>query len=85
MAFLAGFVLSPIELAVAPIASQAKVAEVVMAAGTSSITEASPFVVRTSFTLAQSSVPMAEWAVKNGIKKVVTLVTDYGPGVDPEK
>src|SRR6187431_3094371 len=72
-------------LAAAPIATQAKVPEVVMAAGTSSITEASPFVVRTSFTLAQSSVPMAEWAGKNGIKKVVTLVTDYGPGIDAEK
>src|SRR5216110_3458853 len=62
-----------------------KVPEVVMAAGTSSITEASPFVVRTSFTLAQSSVPMAEWAFKNGIKKVVTMVSDFGPGIDAEK
>jgi branched-chain amino acid transport system substrate-binding protein len=85
VAFLAGFGLTPIALAVAPIATQAKVPEVVMAAGTSSITEASPFVVRTSFTLAQSAVPMAEWAVKNGIKKVVTLVTDFGPGIDAEK
>ena len=76
VAVLAGFGLTPIALAVAPIATQAKVPEVVMAAGTSSITEASPFVVRTSFTLAQSAVPMAEWAVKNGIKKVVTLVTN---------
>ena len=84
-AVLAGFGLTPIALAVAPIASQAKVPEVVMAAGTSSITEASPFVVRTAFTLAQSSVPMAEWAAKNGIKKVVTLVSDFGPGIDAEK
>ena len=85
VAVLAGFGLTPIALAVAPIATQAKVPEVVMAAGTSSITEASPFVVRTSFTLAQSAVPMAEWAVKNGIKKVVTLVTEFGPGLDAEK
>ena len=56
-----------------------------MAAGTSIITEASPYIVRTSFTLAQSSVPMADWAAKNGIKKVVTLVSDYGPGIDAEK
>ena len=65
--------------------SDLKIPEVVMAAGTSSITEASPFVVRTSFTLAQSSVPMAEWSAKNGIKKVVTMVSDYGPGIDAEK
>ena len=85
VAFLAGFGLTPSALATAPIATQAKVPEVVMAAGTSTITEASPFVVRTSFTLAQSSVPMAEWAFKNGIKKVVTMVSDFGPGIDAEK
>src|ERR1051325_4522194 len=85
VAFLAGFGLTPSALATAPIATQAKVPEIVMAAGTSSITEASPYVARTSFTLAQSSVPMAEWAVKNGIKKVVTLVSDFGPGIDAEK
>ncbi len=85
VAILAGFGLTPSALATAPIATQAKVPQVVMAAGTSSITEASPFIVRTSFTLAQSSVPMAEWAFKNGIKKVVTLVSDFGPGIDAEK
>lgn len=85
VAVLAGFGITPSALATAPIATQAKIPEVVMAAGTSSITEASPFVVRTSFTLAQSSVPMAEWAAKNGIKKVVTMVSDYGPGIDAEK
>src|SRR5699024_5024778 len=28
---------------------------------------------------------MAEWASKEGLKKVVTLVSDYGPGIDAEK
>jgi branched-chain amino acid transport system substrate-binding protein len=42
-------------------------------------------VVRTSFTLPQVSVSIAEWAAKNNIKKVVTLVSDYGPGTDAEK
>ena len=85
VAVLAGFGITPSALATAPIATQAKVPEIVMAAGTSSITEASPYVARTSFTLAQSSVPMAQWAFKNGIRKVVTLVSDYGPGIDAEK
>ena len=85
VAFLAGFGITPSAMATAPIATQAKVPEIVMAAGTSSITEASPFIARTSFTLAQSSEPMAAWAFKNGIKKVVTLVSDYGPGIDAEK
>jgi len=85
VAFLAGFGITPSAMATAPIATQARVPEIVMAAGTSSITEASPYVARTSFTLAQSAVPMADWAFKNGIKKVVTLVSDYGPGIDAEK
>jgi len=85
IAVLAGFGLTPLALAVAPIATQAKVPEIVMAAGSSMITEASPFIVRTSFTVAQSAAPMAEWATKNGIRKVVTIVTDYAPGIDAEK
>lgn len=82
---LAGFGLTPLALAAAPIATQAKVPLVVTSAATSIITEASPFIVRTSFTLPQVTVPIADWAAKNGIKKVVSLVTDYGPGIDAEK
>jgi branched-chain amino acid transport system substrate-binding protein len=82
--FLAGFGVTPAALAVAPLATEAKIPEVVTAAGTSIITERSPYIARTSFTLAQSSVPIAEWAAKNGIKKVVTMVSDYAPGADAE-
>jgi branched-chain amino acid transport system substrate-binding protein len=82
---LAGFGLTPLALASAPIATQSKTPMVVMAAATSSITEASPYITRTSFTLPQAAVAMGDWAPKNGIKKVVTLVTDYGPGNDAEK
>ena len=82
---LAGFGITPSALATAPIATQSKTPMVVMAAATSSITQASPYIVRTSFTLAQASVAMGDWAPKNGIKKVVTLVSDYGPGIDAEK
>ncbi len=82
---LAGFGITPSALATAPIATQSKTPMVVMAAATSSITQASPYIVRTSFTLPQASVSMADWAPKNGIKKVVTLVSDYGPGIDAEK
>ncbi len=82
---LAGFGITPSALATAPIATQSKTPQVVMAAATSSITLASPYIVRTSFTLPQASVALADWAPKNGIKKVVTLVSDYGPGIDAEK
>ncbi|KRD22257.1 ABC transporter substrate-binding protein [Acidovorax sp. Root275] len=82
---LAGMGITPSAMATAPLATQSKTPLVVMAAATSSITEASPYVVRTSFTLPQVSVALADWAPKNGIKKVVTLVSDYGPGIDAEK
>lgn len=82
---LAGMGITPSAMAVAPLATQSKTPLVVMAAATSSITEASPFIVRTSFTLPQASVGLADWAPKNGIKTVVTLVSDYGPGIDAEK
>jgi branched-chain amino acid transport system substrate-binding protein len=82
--FLVGFGVTPTAFAVAPLATEAKVPEIVMAAGTSSVTERSPYIVRTSFTLPQSSVVMAQWALKNGIKKVVSMVSDFAPGIDSE-
>jgi branched-chain amino acid transport system substrate-binding protein len=82
---LAGFGLTPLALATAPLATQSKTPMVVMAAATSSITEASPFIVRTSFTLPQATIGIADWAPKNGIKKVVSLVSDFGPGIDAER
>lgn len=83
--FLAGFGLTPLAFAVAPLATQAKTPAIVMAAATSSITEQSPFILRTSFTLPQATIGIADWAAKNGVKKAMTLVTDYGPGIDAEK
>src|SRR4051812_31185740 len=82
---IAGFEITPAALAVAPLATEAKVPAVIMAAGTSIITERSPYFARTSFTLPQSSVIIADWAAKNNIKKVVTIVSDYAPGADAEK
>ena len=82
---LAGFGLTPLAMATAPIATQSKTPMIVTAAATSAITEASPYIVRTSFTLPQVTVSIAEWAAKNKIKKAVTFVADYGPGIDAEK
>jgi len=82
---IAGFGITPTALATAPLGTQSKTPMVVMAAATSSITEASPFFIRTSFTLPQVTTPIADWAAKNKIKKVITLVADYGPGFDAEK
>ena len=79
---LAGFGLTPNALAVAPLATQAKKAMVIMNAATSVITTKSPYIVRLSHTLPQISAPMANYAVKHGFKKVYTLVADYGPGIE---
>ena len=81
---LAGFGLTPLALATAPIATQAKVPMIVMAAATSSIVDQSPMIVRSGFTLPQITTPLADWAAKNNIRKVVSLVSDYGPGIDAE-
>jgi branched-chain amino acid transport system substrate-binding protein len=80
---LAGFGLTPLALAAAPVATEAKVPMIVMAAATGMIPTRSPFIVRTGFTLPQVTGPIAEWAAKNKIKRVVTMVTDYGPGLEP--
>ena len=85
VSFLAGFGLTPLAFAVAPLATQSKTPTIVMAAATSSITEQSPFILRTSFTLPQVTIGIADWAAKNGVKKAMTLVSDYGPGIDAEK
>jgi branched-chain amino acid transport system substrate-binding protein len=82
---LAGFGLTPLAFAVAPMATQTKTPMVVMAAATSSITQASPYIVRSSFTVPQVVMPLADWAWQNGMRKVVSLVTDYAPGIDSEK
>jgi len=81
---LAGFGLTPNALAVAPISAEAKKPMVIMNAATSVITTRSPYIVRVSHTLPQDTQPMAQWAAKNGIKRVFTLVSDFGPGIDAE-
>jgi branched-chain amino acid transport system substrate-binding protein len=82
--FLVGFGLTPEALAVAPVVTESKTPMVIMNAATSIITTKSPYIVRFSLTLPQVSSPLGEWAAKNGIKKVVTMVADYGPGHDAE-
>jgi len=84
VAVLAGFGLTPQAFATAPIATQSKTPMVVMQAATSSVTEKSPYIVRTSMTLPQVTNAVADWASRNNIHKVVTLVSDYAPGKDAE-
>src|SRR6185312_10280345 len=82
--FLAGFGLTPNAMAVAPVVSEAKVPMVISNAATSSITTKSPYITRVSMTIPQIAEPLAQWAFRNGIKQVYTVVADYGPGIDAE-
>jgi branched-chain amino acid transport system substrate-binding protein len=82
---LAGFALTPNAMAAADISSEAKKFMVVMNAATSIITTKSPYMARTSVTIPQLQEPFGAWAYKNGVRKVYTMVSDYGPGHDAEQ
>lgn len=82
--YLGGFIFTPNAFAVAPLIQQSRTPTVIFNAATSAITDKSEYFVRTSYTLWQVTVPLAQWAAKNNVKKVVTAVTDYGPGIDAE-
>jgi branched-chain amino acid transport system substrate-binding protein len=85
VAVLAGYNPTPSALAVAPLATEAKIPQIVMGSSTSFVTERSPYIARTFSTQPQITVPIAQWAAKNGITRVVTLVSDYAPGLETEK
>src|SRR5262249_56979278 len=85
VAALMGYNPTPAALAVAPLATQAKVPEIVTGASASITTERSPYIVRTFSTQPQITVPMAQWAARHGAKRVITMVTDYAPGIETEK
>ena len=76
---------TPTAMAMAPLATEAKVATAVMVSGTSVVTERSPYYVRTSFTLGQQSGIIADWATQNGSKKAVAIVSDWAPGAEASK
>ena len=82
--YLAGFYFTPDAMAVTPILKQANVPLIVMNAATSAIVTKSPLVVRTSFTTWQTSTPIAKVAHDAGVSKVISIVSDYGPGIDAE-
>ncbi|HKW38153.1 MAG TPA: ABC transporter substrate-binding protein [Burkholderiales bacterium] len=81
--FLTGMIFTPNAMASAPLCTEAKVPMVIMNAGTSAITTMSPYIVRLSFTLWQSSLPMGTWAGKK-FKTAYVATSDYGPGHDAE-
>ena len=82
--YLGGVYFTPDAMAITPLLKQGNVPLVIFNAATSAIMTSSPLVVRTSFTTAQTTTPLGKAAVDRGLKKFVSVVTDYGPGVDAE-
>jgi branched-chain amino acid transport system substrate-binding protein len=79
-----GLGITPVALACAPIVTESKKAALIMSSGASITTTKSPYFVRAGFLLAPQSWILAEWAQKNGSKKVVTLVNDWATGIEAE-
>jgi branched-chain amino acid transport system substrate-binding protein len=79
-----GIGITPTSLAIAPLVTESRKATLVMSSGASITTAKSPYFVRAGFILAPQSWVLAEWAAKNGSKRVVTLVNDWAPGVEAE-
>lgn len=80
---LLGFVFSPDAIASAPLVTQAKVPMIVVNAGTAWITNLSPYIARTSFSMWQAAHPMGNYAAKSlGCRTAAVGYTDYPPGKD---
>src|SRR5713226_1339950 len=82
--FLTGVVWTPNANAIVPIVTESKTPFVIMNAAGANTTVSSPYIVRTSFTLWQSSYPMGQWAARQGMKRAYTAVSDFAPGHDAE-
>jgi len=79
-----GIGITPTALAIASLATESKKATLALSSGASITTTKSPYFVRAGFILPPQSWILAEWAAKNGSKRVVTLVNDWAPGVEAE-
>jgi branched-chain amino acid transport system substrate-binding protein len=82
---LAGFVFTPNAIAAAGVSERARKPMIVTGAAASAITTRSPFLTRTSYTIAQSVQPLAQWAYKTGSRRVFSVVADYAPGHDADQ
>jgi branched-chain amino acid transport system substrate-binding protein len=80
--FLMGLVFSPNAKAVGDVSTAAKIPTFITNAAAYGILEPNPYMARFSYTLGEETKPLAEWAVKNGIKSVYSLVLDYSAGLD---
>jgi branched-chain amino acid transport system substrate-binding protein len=79
---LMGSALTPNAVAVAAVSTAAKVPFFIVNAATSNIIAKQPYTARFGFTEAQATVPLAQWALRTGVKTAYVVFQDYGPGID---
>ena len=73
---------TPNALAAAPVSTQAKMPILIVNAATAGIIAKAPYMSRWGFTTGQVALPLGQWAYRNGIKTVLVMYSDYGPGID---
>jgi branched-chain amino acid transport system substrate-binding protein len=81
---IGGLILTPNALAVGDVSAQTKKFTVIMNAATSIITTKSPYMARTSTTTPMLNETLGRWAYKSGLRRIYSMVSDYGPGHDAE-
>jgi branched-chain amino acid transport system substrate-binding protein len=81
---LAGALYTPNAMAMEPLATRAKIPFIITNAATAMLTRRSPYVIRVSFTLWETALPLGKWVAEQGAKKGYTAVADYAPGYDAE-
>ena len=80
--YLAGVEFTPTALAIADVATQAKIPTVINNAGTSGILARSPYMLRSGYTQWMVATPLAKWVAEQGAKKIFIAAADYAPGLD---
>lgn len=80
--YIAGLEFTPTALAIADVATQAKMPIIINNAGTSGILAKSPYMLRTGYTQWMVATPLAKWTAEQGAKKVFIAAADYAPGLD---
>lgn len=81
VALILGLTYSPEVMAIGPVSTQAKMTVFNVNSSTSNILKDSPYLSRFGFTNGQLAYPLADWAYKQGIRDVYSMVSDYVAGI----
>ncbi len=83
--FLMGSTYTPNAVAMATASTQSKTPYCMVNAAGQGLLAKAPYATRLGVTMAQITVPLANWAWKNGVKTVYNVLANYQPGIDGGK